>query len=112
MKLRFVSPQIVGTGETVVELDGVSFTNSVRALRFDARAGDVMAVEIDVLLREGLTFEGDVSRIDVPAESAALLRRAGWLPPLHALGMLPPDLAERLRELHREYSQLASQVDA
>lgn len=110
MKARVVLPAIAGTPGSVIELDGQDIRNAVRRLSMDLAPGELTVLRLDLAVRDGLSFEGDVRRIEVPEETAAALRRIGWLPPVTELGPLEPEVADRLRALHREYKALLDGV--
>lgn len=110
MKARVVMPAVAGTEGSVVELDGQDISTAIRRISVDLAPGDITVLRLDFLLRDGLSFEGDVRRIEVPEETTTALRRVGWLPPLTELGPLRPEVAERLRALHREYTALLDGV--
>lgn len=68
--------------DDTIKIDGVNYGNGIRGFAVPyTRAGDLMRVELDVLVLDGNFRFKDCAYVGVPQETADLLITLGWTPP-------------------------------
>lgn len=82
MKVRLSLPGLrAGTdGNEVIRLDDARIEHAVRGLTLYAEVGEPTRLHLDLLLRDGVHLDGDVT-VTVPSATRDALIALGWTPP-------------------------------